>query len=90
MSLVRRFDHVGITVADLDAVTSFFVGLGHASAALTRGWSCRSRWAKRGWPLFSLSTAAVAIPGERNPTEILAFRAGCNDPRQPGRSRQLI
>ncbi len=28
MSQIRRFDHVGITVADLDAVTSFFVGLG--------------------------------------------------------------
>jgi catechol 2,3-dioxygenase-like lactoylglutathione lyase family enzyme len=28
MSRVRRFDHVGITVADLDTVTSFFVGLG--------------------------------------------------------------
>ena len=28
MSLVRRFDHVGITVADLDTVTSFFVALG--------------------------------------------------------------
>ena len=28
MSYVRRFDHVGITVADLDAVTAFFVGLG--------------------------------------------------------------
>lgn len=28
MSRVRRFDHVGITVADLDRVTSFFVGLG--------------------------------------------------------------
>jgi catechol 2,3-dioxygenase-like lactoylglutathione lyase family enzyme len=27
-TLVRRFDHVGITVADLDAVTAFFVGLG--------------------------------------------------------------
>jgi catechol 2,3-dioxygenase-like lactoylglutathione lyase family enzyme len=25
---VRRFDHVGITVADLDAVTAFFAGLG--------------------------------------------------------------
>jgi catechol 2,3-dioxygenase-like lactoylglutathione lyase family enzyme len=25
---VRRFDHVGITVTDLDAVTDFFVGLG--------------------------------------------------------------
>ena len=28
MSPVRRFDHVGITVADLDDVTAFFVGLG--------------------------------------------------------------
>ena len=28
MSHVRRFDHVGITVADLDTVTAFFAGLG--------------------------------------------------------------
>ena len=28
MSPFRRFDHVGITVADLDAVTGFFVALG--------------------------------------------------------------
>ena len=28
MSPIRRFDHVGITVADLDLVTAFFVGLG--------------------------------------------------------------
>jgi catechol 2,3-dioxygenase-like lactoylglutathione lyase family enzyme len=28
MSPVRRFDHVGVTVADLDRVTAFFVGLG--------------------------------------------------------------
>lgn len=28
MSHIRRFDHVGITVADLDAATAFFVGLG--------------------------------------------------------------
>jgi hypothetical protein len=27
-SPVRRFDHVGIIVADLDTVTAFFVGLG--------------------------------------------------------------
>ena len=25
---IRRFDHIGITVADLDTVTDFFVGLG--------------------------------------------------------------
>jgi len=28
VSGIRRFDHVGITVADLDTVTAFFVGLG--------------------------------------------------------------
>jgi catechol 2,3-dioxygenase-like lactoylglutathione lyase family enzyme len=28
MSPIRRFDHVGITVGDLDTVTDFFVGLG--------------------------------------------------------------
>ncbi len=28
MTEVRRFDHIGITVADLDAVTAFFVALG--------------------------------------------------------------
>ena len=28
MTHVRRFDHVGITVADLDAATQFFVALG--------------------------------------------------------------
>ncbi|ODT99213.1 MAG: glyoxalase [Pseudonocardia sp. SCN 72-86] len=28
MTHVRRFDHIGITVADLDAATAFFAGLG--------------------------------------------------------------
>jgi catechol 2,3-dioxygenase-like lactoylglutathione lyase family enzyme len=28
MTHIRRFDHVGITVADLDTTTAFFVGLG--------------------------------------------------------------
>jgi catechol 2,3-dioxygenase-like lactoylglutathione lyase family enzyme len=28
MAHVQRFDHVGVTVADLDTVTAFFVGLG--------------------------------------------------------------
>ena len=28
MSRIRRFDHIGITVADLDAVSAFFVDLG--------------------------------------------------------------
>ena len=28
MAHIKRFDHVGITVADLDSATAFFVGLG--------------------------------------------------------------
>ncbi len=28
MACIRRFDHVGITVADLDTASAFFVGLG--------------------------------------------------------------
>jgi catechol 2,3-dioxygenase-like lactoylglutathione lyase family enzyme len=28
MAHVQRFDHIGITVADLDAATAFFIGLG--------------------------------------------------------------
>ena len=28
MAQIRRFDHVGITVADIDRATAFFVGLG--------------------------------------------------------------
>ena len=34
MSAIRSFDHVGITVADLDAVTGFFVGLGFETEGL--------------------------------------------------------
>lgn len=35
MSPFRSFDHVGITVADLDAVTDFFVGLGFETEGRT-------------------------------------------------------
>jgi catechol 2,3-dioxygenase-like lactoylglutathione lyase family enzyme len=35
MSRIRHFDHVGITVADLDMVTGFFVGLGFVTEGRT-------------------------------------------------------
>jgi catechol 2,3-dioxygenase-like lactoylglutathione lyase family enzyme len=35
MSLIRSFDHVGITVRDLDAVTDSFVGLGFRTEGRT-------------------------------------------------------
>ena len=36
MSHVRRFDHVGLTVADLDVVTAFFVALGLELSSFVR------------------------------------------------------
>ena len=35
MSPIRHFDHVGITVRDLDTVTAFFVGLGFEAEGRT-------------------------------------------------------
>ena len=35
MSAIRRFDHVGITVSDLDTVTAFFLGLGFETEGRT-------------------------------------------------------
>jgi catechol 2,3-dioxygenase-like lactoylglutathione lyase family enzyme len=35
MSPIRRFDHVGITVSDIDTVTAFFVGLGFETESRT-------------------------------------------------------
>ena len=35
MSPIRRFDHVGITVGDLDTVTDFFLGLGFETEGRT-------------------------------------------------------
>ena len=35
MSPIRYFDHVGITVKDLDRVTAFFVGLGFETEGRT-------------------------------------------------------
>ena len=35
MSPIRRFDHVGITVRDLDTVTDFFLGLGFETEGRT-------------------------------------------------------
>src|SRR3954466_16211202 len=35
MSPIRGFDHVGITVEDLDTVTAFFVGLGFETEGRT-------------------------------------------------------
>lgn len=61
MPSVRRFDHVGITVADLDTVTAFFVSLGLEV---------------EGSPMFiegEFLDTVIGIPGSR--TQIVMLRA---------------
>jgi catechol 2,3-dioxygenase-like lactoylglutathione lyase family enzyme len=58
---VRRFDHVGITVADLDAVTAFFAGL---------GLEVEGKMFVEGEFLVTV----IGIPGSR--TEIVMLRPG--------------
>lgn len=60
MTAVRRFDHVGITVADLDTVTAFFVGLGLEATG--------PRTAVEG----DFLDTVIGIPGAR--TEIVMLR----------------
>jgi catechol 2,3-dioxygenase-like lactoylglutathione lyase family enzyme len=62
MSRIRRFDHVGITVADLASVTAFFVGLGLEVV--------------EGGPMFiegEFLDTVIGIPDSR--TEIVMLRA---------------
>ena len=61
MAHIRRFDHVGITVADLGAATTFFVGLGLEVA---------------GGPMFvegEFLDTVIGIPDSR--TEIVMLRS---------------
>lgn len=59
MSLIRRFDHVGITVSDIDATAAFFVGL---------GFDIEGRMVMEG----DFVDTVIGIPGSRS--EILTLR----------------
>lgn len=59
MSRIMRFDHVGVTVRDLDVVTSFFVGLGLEIEGRT-------------FVEGEFIDTVIAIPGSR--TEIVMLR----------------
>jgi len=60
MSTILRFDHVGVTVRDLDAVTSFFVALGLEVEG-------------RGFVEGDFIDTVIAIPNSR--TEIVMLKA---------------
>ena len=61
MGAIRRFDHVGITVADLDLVQDFFVGLGLEPVG------------PRGFVEGAFIDTVIGIPGSR--TEIVMLQA---------------
>ena len=79
MSHVRRFDHVGITVADLDTVTAFFVGLGlevEGTRMFVEGEFLDT--------VIGIPDARTEIVMLRPPEEVPAGRRGLRPDHEPG------
>ena len=68
MSQVRRFDHVGITVADLDAVVALFAAAARASAGSGACAACA--WRRRSW-----CGSPQSLPASRVRTRLRSGRA---------------
>ena len=65
MTSVRRFDHVGITVADLDAAfAASAAGLGTRAIAMSSGTSPRQRAASSSLPMpsFWMRSWSITMP----------------------------
>ena len=82
MSPIRRFDHVGITVADLETVTEFFVGLGfelEGRTALEGDFLA----AVTGIPNSRTEIVMLRLPGEGTGLELASFVRPNHEPGSP-------
>jgi catechol 2,3-dioxygenase-like lactoylglutathione lyase family enzyme len=83
MTHVQRFDHVGITVADLDAATAFFVGLG---LEVEGTGSVEGEFVETvcGIPGARCEIAMLRSPGGGSRLELASFLAPDHLPGSPG------
>jgi catechol 2,3-dioxygenase-like lactoylglutathione lyase family enzyme len=83
MAHVRRFDHVGITVADLESVTAFFVGLG---LEVEGTGTVRGEFVETvcGLPGAHCDIVMLRPPGEGSRLELASFVAPDHVPGSPG------
>ena len=82
MSHVQRFDHIGITVADLEGATDFFVGLGLEVEGTTtvEGEFVETVWAIPG---ARCQIVMLAPPGGGSKLELASFVTPDNLPGSP-------
>lgn len=83
MSPIRSFDHVGITVADLDAVTEFFAGLGFEVEGRTflEGEFLDT---VTGIPNARTEMVLLRLPGGGTTLELATFIRPDHEPGSPG------
>lgn len=79
---VRRLDHIGVTVADLDAVTAFFVGLG---LEVEGTGSVRGEFVETvcGIPDAHCKIAMLRVPGSPTRVELSSFVTPDHVPGSP-------
>ncbi|MBW0113886.1 VOC family protein [Pseudonocardia abyssalis] len=82
MAHVRRFDHIGLTVADLASVTAFFVGLG---LEVDGTGSVQGEFVETvcGIPGAHCEIAMLRVPGEGTRLELSSFVAPDHAPGSP-------
>jgi catechol 2,3-dioxygenase-like lactoylglutathione lyase family enzyme len=83
MAHIQRFDHVGITVADLDSATAFFVGLGLEVEGTT---SVEGEFVDTvcGIPGARCDIAMLRSPGDGSRMELASFVRPGPAPGSPG------
>jgi catechol 2,3-dioxygenase-like lactoylglutathione lyase family enzyme len=82
MAHVRRFDHVGLTVSDLEPATAFFVALGFEVEGTT---AVQGRFVETvcGIPGAHCEIAMLRPPGEGCRLELSSFVAPGHEPGSP-------
>ena len=82
MPPIRRFDHVGITVADLETVTGFFVGLGFELEGRT---VLEGDFLDTviGIPNSRTEIVMLRLPGEATRLELASFIRPSHEPGSP-------
>lgn len=83
MSRILRFDHVGITVADLDRATAFFVSLGCEVEGRMDGWEGAFLDTVCGIPDARTSIVMLQPPGGGTRLELSSFERPAHQPGSP-------
>jgi len=83
MGRIKRFDHIGVTVADLDEVTNFFVALGLKVDGRADGLEGDFLETVSGVPDSRTNIVMLKAPGSDVGIELSSFEKPAHGPGQP-------